>query len=166
MPATLKLYELSDDYLQALDALTAQVELPPEAIADTLEGLTGAWDIKALNVARYVRNLEAEAAAINDAKQRMEARAKAATRQATWLKGYLQGELERTGLQPKAPDLAMRLQSNPPAVVLEDESQIPADYWQTHTVTTLLKAEISAALKGGLAVPGARLVQTRRLVIT
>mgnify|MGYP001124589741 CR=1 FL=1 len=67
MPATLKLYELSDDYLQALDALTAQVELPPEAIADTLEGLTGAWDIKALNVARYVRNLEAEAAAIVDA---------------------------------------------------------------------------------------------------
>ena len=113
-----------------------------------------------------MRNLEAEAAAINEAKQRMEARAKAATRQATWLKGYLQGELERTGLQPKAPDLAMRLQSNPPAVVLEDESQIPADYWETHTVTTLLKAEISAALKGGLAVPGARLVQTRRLVIT
>jgi hypothetical protein len=51
-------------------------------------------------------------------------------------------------------------------VVLEDESQIPASYWQTHTVTTLLKAEISAALKAGLAVPGARLVQTRRLVIT
>jgi hypothetical protein len=166
MPATLKLYALSDDYLQALDALTAQVELPPEAIADTLEGLTGAWDIKALNVARYVRNLEAEAAAINEAKQRMDARAKAATRQAAWLKGYLQGELERTGLQPKAPDLALRLQANPPAVVVDDEAQIPADYWLTQTVTSLLKGDISVALKAGKTVPGARLVQSRRLVIT
>lgn len=166
MPATLKLYELTDEYLQALDALTAQVALPPEAIADTLEGLTGAWEVKALNVARYVRNLEAEAAAIEEAKQRMEARAKAATRQAAWLKGYLRGELERTGLQPKAPDLALRLQANPPAVVVEDEAQIPASYWLTQTVTSLLKGAIGVALKAGKEVPGARLVQTRRLVIT
>ncbi len=166
MPATLKLYEISNDYLQALDDLTAQPDLPPEAIADTLEGLTGAWEEKALNVARYVRHLEAEAAAIEEAKQRMDSRAKAALRQAGWLKGYLRGELERTGLKPKAPDLAMRLQANPPAVVLEDERLIPADYWLTQTVTTLLKAEISAALKAGKEVPGAKLVQTHRLVIT
>lgn len=69
------------------------------------KGLTGTWEVKALNVARNVRHLEAEAAPIDEAKHRMEARAKAALRQAGWLKGYLKGELERTGLKPQAPDL-------------------------------------------------------------
>ncbi len=61
------------------------------------------------NVARYVRNLEAEAAAIDEAKKRIDARAKATANQAAQLKAYLKAELERTGLNPKAPDLALRL---------------------------------------------------------
>jgi hypothetical protein len=165
MKPTLRLYDLSADYLRALDELADIEDLPPEAIADTLEGIAGAWEDKALNVARYVRTLEAEASAIEDAKKRMDSRAKAAAVLAAKLKGYLKSEMERTGLKPKAADLALRLQANPPAVVLDDETQIPAVYRRTETVTSILKAEISAALKAGDAVPGAHLEQTRRLVI-
>jgi hypothetical protein len=165
MKATLKLYELSADYLAALEGLAEIDDLPPEAIADTLEGIVGAWEDKALNVARYVRTLEAEAGAIDEAKKRMDARAKAAAGLAAKLKAYLKAELEKTGLKPKAPDLAVRLQNNPPAVVLDDETKIPAAYRHTETVTTILKAEISAAIKAGTAVPGARLEQSKRLVI-
>jgi hypothetical protein len=166
MKATLKLYELSAAYLEALEGLAELDDLPPQAIADTLEGLAGAWEDKALNVARYVRNLEAEAAAIEDAKRRMEVRAKAMTNQASRLKAYLKSELERTGLKPKAPDLALKLQANPPSVVLDDEAKIPKTYRRTETVTTILKADISAALKAGKTVAGAHLEQTRRLVMT
>lgn len=166
MKASIRLYDLSADYLAALDALAEIDDLPAEAIADTLDGLAGAWEDKALNVARYVRNLEAEAAAIDEAKKRMEARAKAAANQAARLKAYLKTELERTGLKPKAPDVALRLQANPSAVILEDESQIPDEYRRIETVTTILKAEISAALKAGCKIPGARLVQSQRLIIT
>ena len=73
--------------------------------------------------------------------------------------------MERTGLKPKAPDVALRLQNNPPAVILEDPERIPDDYRRTETVTTILKAEISAALKTGREIPGARLEQSQRLVI-
>ena len=165
MTATLKLYELSTDYLRALDALTAQEELPPEAIADTLDGLAGAWEDKALNVARYVRNLEAEADAIADAKQRMEVRAKATANHAARLKAYLKTELERTGLTPKAPDLALRLQKNPPSVLVDDANRLPDAYRRTELLTTILKAEIRTALKAGQSVAGARLVSSTRLVI-
>ena len=72
MPPTLRLYELSTEYLQALEALSELDDLPPEAIADTLAGLSGAWEDKALNVARFVRNLEAEATAIEEAKKRID----------------------------------------------------------------------------------------------
>lgn len=165
MKATIRLYELSADYLTALDALAEFDDLPPEVIADTLEGLAGVWEEKALNVARYIRNLEAEAAAIEEAKKRMETRAKATANRATRLKEYLKAELERTGLKPKAPDVALSLRTNPPAVILEDENRIPENYRHTETVTRILKSEISNALKAGAEIPGARLEQSRRLVI-
>lgn len=165
MKPTIKLYDLSADYLAALDALAEIEDLPPEVIADTLEGLAGAWEDKALNVARYVRNLEAEAAAIDEAKKRMEARAKATANQAAHLKAYLKAEMKRTGLKPKAPDLALRLQNNPQSVAIDDAALIPDEYRLTETVETILKAEIGAALKAGEVIPGARLVRSQRLVI-
>lgn len=165
MKPTLRLYELSADYLHALDELSEMDDLPPEAIADTLEGLAGAWADKALNVARYIRNLEAEATAIDEAKKRMEQRARVTAHKATRLRDYLQGELEKTGLQPKAADVAVRLQYNPPAVVLDDETRLPEDYRRTQVVTTILKAEIAAAIKAGKAIAGAHLEQSQRLVI-
>jgi len=76
-------------------------------------------------------------------------RAKAAARQAARLKAYLKAELERTGLKPKAADIALRLQNNPSSVVVEDEALIPDGYRRTEVVTTLLKGEIGAALKAG-----------------
>lgn len=165
MKATIRLYELSADYLNALDALADLDDLPPEVITDTLEALAGVWEDKALNVARYIRNLEAEADAIEEAKKRMEIRAKTMTNRAARLKDYLKAELERTGLKPKAPDVALSLRTNPPSVILEDESRIPDDYRRTETVTRILKSEISNALKAGARIPGARLEQSRRLVI-
>lgn len=164
--STLRLYELSDDYLRALEDLSEMDDLPPEAIADTLEGLMGAWEDKALNVARYVRNLEAEATAIEEAKKRMDMRAKSTANKAARLRDYLKGELERTGLKPKAPDLALRLQNNPPSVFLDDETKIPQDFKHAQVITTILKSEIAAAIKAGKDIAGAHLVQTRRLVIT
>ncbi len=116
MKNTLRLYEISANYLSALDGLADLEDMPAEVIADTMEGLQGEFEEKALNVARYVRNLEAEAAAIDEARKRMDARGRAAGNQSKRLKEYLKGELERTGLQVKAPDLALRLQNNPAIV--------------------------------------------------
>ncbi len=165
MPSTLRLYELSTEYLQALEALSELDDLPSEAIADTLEGLSGAWEDKALNVARFVRNLEAEATAIEEAKKRMEVRARVTQHKAARLRQYLLGELEKTGLRPKAADVALRVQKNPPAVILDDETRIPEYYRCSQVVTTILKAEIAAALKAGQEIAGAHLEQTQRLVI-
>ena len=165
MKATLRLYELSNDYLRALEGLCEAEDLPPQAIADTLAGLEGAFEDKALNVARYVRNLEAEAAAIEEARKRMDARARAAAHQARRLKDYLKAELERTGLRPKAPDLTLRVQRNPPAVVVDEPARVPDAFKQTETVTRLLKADIGRLLKAGEGVAGAHLERTTRLVI-
>lgn len=162
----MNLYQLSTEYLDALDALTDADDLPPEAIADTLEGMAGEWADKALNVARYVRNLEVEANAIKDAIRGMDTRMKAASTKAERLKAYLLDELERTGLKPKAADLALRLQKNPASIVIESEGLIPDDYREEVTTWRVDKRAIKDAWQAGKAVPGTRLEQVTRLVIT
>lgn len=165
--ATLRLYQIADDYLTALDALAAMDDLPVEAFADTLAGWAGTFQDKAVNVAAYIRSLDAEAQAIAAVKQSMDHRHQVLTRQAERLRAYLQGEMERTGLTRIAhPWLALRIQVNPPSVVIEDEDRIPDDFKETVTAVKLLKAEIGKALKAGEAVAGAHLEQTSRLVIT
>jgi hypothetical protein len=163
---TLTLYQIADDYLAALDGLAEMDDLPVEAFADTLAGLAGTFQDKAVNVAAYIRSLDAEAQAIAAVKQSMERRHQALVRQADRLRGYLQGEMERTGLtRITHPWLALRIQVNPPSVVIEDEGLLPDGFRETITTVKLLKAEIGKALKAGQAVPGAHLEQTSRLVI-
>lgn len=163
---TLTLYQLADEYLAAFDALTAMEDIPPEAITDTLEGIAGSFQDKAVAVAAYLKTLEAEADAIRDARDAMERRESALTHHATRLRDYLKAEMERTELlRLDHPFLTLRVQANPPAVVVEDESILPARFTETVTTVKVLKAEIGKALKAGESVFGAHLEQTTRLVI-
>jgi hypothetical protein len=91
--STLRLYEIASDYLLALEELAEMQDLPPEVIADTLEGLRGGFEAKAVNVGAYIRNLQAEAAAIGEARRRMERRQRALQHHATRLAAYLKVEM-------------------------------------------------------------------------
>src|SRR5918992_3930991 len=97
--STLRLYEIADNYLQALEELAELEDLPAEVIADTLEGLQGSFEAKAVNVGAYIRSLEAEASAIEEARKSMERRQKALERHADRLRDYLRLQMERTGLR-------------------------------------------------------------------
>ena len=164
--SSLRLFDIADDYLKALEALAEMDDLPPEAIADTLEGLAGAFESKAAHVAAYIRTLEAEAAAIEDARQAMERRENALERHAMRLRDYLKTEMERTGLtRMKNAWLTLRIQANPLSVVIEDETMVPERFKQPVTTIKLLKSEIGKTLKAGEAVFGAHLQTSTRLVI-
>jgi hypothetical protein len=164
--STLRLYEIADTYLRAFEDLADVEDLPEQAIADTLEGLQGEFEEKAISTGAYVRNLEAEASAIEEARKGMERRQRALERHADRLRQYLKAQIERTGMgKIKNHYLALRIQNNPPSVVVDDEKSIPAEYKRTETVTTLLRAEIARALKADQEVPGSHLQRSTRLVI-
>jgi Gp157 protein len=171
--STLRLYEIADNYLQALEDLAEFEDLPAEVIADTLEGLQGSFEVKTVSVGAYIKTLEAEASAIGEACKSMERRQNALERHAERLREYLKLQMERTRLRrikvplerTKAPCIILRLQANPPSVVVEDEEAIPECYKQQVITTKVLKSEIARDLKAGVEVQGAHLVQTTRLVI-
>ncbi|ABA56555.1 MULTISPECIES: siphovirus Gp157 family protein [Nitrosococcus] len=165
--STLRLYAIADDYLEVLEGLAEIDDLPAEVITDTLEGLQGAFEVKARHVAAYIRSLEAEASAIKEARKAMEQRERSMMRHVKRLRGYLETHMERTGItRIKSPELSLRLQASPPKVVIDNEEQVPARYKEIRTETVLLKSSLGETLKDGEYVPGAHLEQSKRLVIT
>ena len=123
----MNLYNLTGQYLEALDFLTdPENEIDQQTAVDTMEGLDGDIEPKMLNVARAILELEHLAEGIKEARKRMESRQKAAENRAEWLRNYLVSAMERTG-KTKVSDAynALSLAKKPPHVVIDDEDEIP-----------------------------------------
>jgi hypothetical protein len=58
----------------------------------------------------------------------------------------------------------LKMQNNPPSVVIDDEAAIPEPMWTVKVVRSVNKTIVGAALKAGQQVAGARLEVRRRLV--
>ena len=166
---TLRLYQIADAYQLALDAMTAQADADgvlPDTLVAELDALAGTFAEKAINVAAFIRSLEAEAAAIAELKKNFEKRMASLSNQALRLRDYLKAEMERTGiLNVNHSWLTVRVQASPPSVIIDDAAELPERFKESVTNVRLLKTEISQALKSGQAVPGAHLEQSTRLVI-
>ncbi len=164
----LALYQLADEYRTALVALEDS-DLPPEVVADTLEGLAGTLEVKAVNVAAYCLNIEAEAEAIKAAETKLATRRKALDSRAAWLRDYLKANMVRCGIKEIAAidkTFRLRLRQNPEAVELDSSlPELPEGFWRTNTTREPDKPAIITALKAGQDVPGARLVRRTRLEI-
>lgn len=164
------LYQLVEQY-RSLEALDASEDLPPDVIRDTLEGLTGELTVKATNVARYILNTEAMAEAIDRASTQMKIRANRMRNRADSIREYLRNNMQGAGITKiEAVQFVLSLKKNPPAVVIDDEAAIPADYKITPEplpppLPRPDKKLIVKAIKDGFVVPGAHLEQANRLEI-
>ena len=165
--SSITLYELSQDYRQALDTLTdPDNDLPAEVIADTLEGLQGSLEDKAVNVTKFFKNLEATAEAIKQAEQRMSQRRKAIEHRVASLKDYLKTNMEACGItRIESPWFVLSIAKNPATVEIMDEDTIPDDFVEIVTTRKIDKAGIKQAIESGTDVPGAVLTRGTRLAI-
>jgi hypothetical protein len=161
------LYQIADQYLQDVAKLQ-DLDLDPQTVADTLESMGGDLEAKATNVAMFVRNLESLADQIKQAEASMAARRKAIETRADNVREYLLSNMLRTGISKiESPYFKIALRNNPPSVVVDDPSLIPAKYMRQAEPPAPApdKREISEALKFGEIVPGARLVTKQSVTI-
>jgi len=163
----LSLYQLSANYLQALDFLTdPEMDFPLEAVNDTLESLTGGLEEKAINVTMFLRNMEATAEAIKAAEEAMAKRRKSLESRVKWLKDYLKGNMENTGISKiECPYFKLSIQKNPVSVNVINEEAIPEKFKEKVITLKLDKTAVKKAIENGEAVPGAVLTNGTRLVI-
>lgn len=153
------LYQVADAYLQDVAKLQ-DLDLDPQTVADTLEGLQGDMEVKATNVAMFIRNLESLADQIKQAEATMAARRKAIETRAESIREYLLSNMQRTGITKiESPYFKIALRNNPPSVVVDDPSLIPARYMRQAEPPPPSpdKKEIKAAIEFGEIVPGAHL---------
>lgn len=163
----LALYELAAEFRATADML-ADMDLPPEVVADTLESISMPLEQKAVSVAAFARNLESSAEQIEQAEKAMFERRKALQSRAKHLREYLLENMARCGITKiDHPLFAIAIRNNPESVVIDDERQIPGDYMRDPEPPPPVpdKPLIKQSLKDGYDVPGARLVRTQRLEI-
>lgn len=161
------LYVLADEYMEAARKL-GEMDLDEQTVADTLEGLSGGLEVKALNVACFMRNLEATASAIKGAEEQMAARRKAIERRAERIREYLKTQMERCAIHKiEAPYFTLAIRHNPPAVHVEAPELVPQEFVKTPPPPppSIDKKAIAEALKAGRDVPGCRLERGTRLEV-
>lgn len=161
----ISLYQLAEDYLAAADQL-ADMEMPLEVVNDTLESMRGDIQVKATNVAMFVRNLESQADAIREAEKQMAARRKAIEHRAQFIREYLLHNMQRTGINEiSCPYFAIKRKLNPPKVILH--GTVPEQFLR-HPEPPPPEADkkaIAEYIKAGNTVDWAELKQDERIDI-
>ena len=164
------LYHITEEVRRALDDLEDMLEeghIDDETFRDTVEGVEGLFDDKALAVAAFCRELEAHAKAIKEAKTSMEKRQKSAENKVKRLKAYLLDSMVAVGkTKVESPELSVSIRNNRASVWIDgDPTIIPDEYRSEETTIKIDKAALYRALKGGAEIDGARLVPSQSVVI-
>ena len=165
------LYQLTGEFREAASRL-AELDLDPQTVKDTLDGIQGAIEVKAQHVAIVIRNLDALGEATKDAADKLRDRAKQIEHRADSLRTYLHDQLKSVGvtsIEPTTdlPYFKVSIAKNPVKLKVEDENAIPMRFWKRPEMPplTLDRKAVLDALKAGEAVPGATTEQDTRLVI-
>lgn len=157
------LYELTGQYL-SLAQLADDPDMPPEALADSLEGLEGEIEIKAQALLQVVAGMEGDTVAIDAEIKRLQDRKRVIQNRANRLRDYLYRNMVATGISKiDCPLFHITLTKPRPTVVIEDESRIPDQYMKTTKAP--VKADILKALKAGEDVPGCVLGESKQGLI-
>jgi len=136
-----------------------QAEFPEadeRTLCDTLEGLSSLPEALAAVVRSYLDDIDLAAALgmrISDMQERLSHFEQRVDKK----RELVTSVMERANIKKLAePDFTASLRAVPPSVVVVDEAQIPQDYWKPQA-PRFDRQGISAALKGGSAIPGAAL---------
>lgn len=152
------MHELTEDYLQVLE-MACDSEIPPEAIADTLEGIGGEIENKAQSYAIVIKELQGKSMILKAEEERLNARRKAIENKVKRIKESLYNSMKLTGKIKFKTDLfSFNVQKSPARLVIDDKSKIPEKYYIEQD-PKLDEAKLKADLKAGIESKYAHLEQ-------
>jgi hypothetical protein len=162
----MSLYALTGEYRAAAEKL-ADLDLDPQTVADTLEGLSGDLEAKATNVAKFYISLDVLAAGAKQRAAEMADRAKAIQARADAVKDYLARNLEAAGKEKIENDEICLSWRKSSAVVIDGADLIPAEFIRVKPAPPPEpdKKAIADAIKAGAEIPGAHIEHRRSLTI-
>ena len=159
------LYEIDNAIREVLESAADPEtgELVDEELLEQYDKLIMDRDQKVENIGLYIKNLEADAAAIKAEAKNLTARAKAAENKAEHLRNYLQFCLD--GQKFQSPRLSVSFRRSQKVEVDQNRLfEIPDDYLR-HKDPEVDKKRVSEALKAGEDIPGCTLVDSVSMII-
>ena len=145
----MKLYEISDEYLNLLECEDKDIDIKAE-----LERLEDAFSTKTENIAKLIRNLSAQRNALLNEANRLREKHGAVENRIEGLKSYLQTEMERIGKEKlEAGIFRIRLQNSPLSVDIREETKLPAEFKEEIITVKVDKKAIIDFIKETGAVP-------------
>jgi hypothetical protein len=164
----MKLFTLAQQYRE-LEALVDSDEVPAEVILDTLEGIKGEFEDKAVAVAQMVLTLKAQSEAVAAVAKAQAERAARIEKRMESLKHYLLLQLQVVGRERiETDELVIRRQNNPPSVYVTNEYAVPKEYWVQPPAPPprIDKLAIKEAIEAGTEVDGCFIERGEHVRIT
>lgn len=152
------MYELTDNFMAVLE-MASDPEIPPEAIADTLEGIEGEIELKAQSYAIIIKELEGEAVKLKTEETRLLSKRKSLENNIKRIKDNLFNATKITGKEKFKTDLfSFGIQKSPAKLVIDDLSLIPEKYY-VEQAPKLDEQRLKLDLKSGIECKYAHLEQ-------
>ncbi len=164
----MKLYEINDRIYELLN----QEIIDPETGEildvngfDQLKELELARDVKIENTGLFIKNLDADVAALKEEEKRLAERRKVKENKLNWTKRFLDEFLKSEGEMKFETALVKLSFRKSESVAIADESLIPDEFIKTEIIKNPIKNDIKKALKAGHEIPGAGLVVNMNLQV-
>lgn len=152
----MKLYDIAEIY-ENLENIDDDV-----AVSAAMDSVDAALEEKLESTAKVIRNLEAEAEALEAEEKRLKARKTAVRNRIADIKGYVQQNLEAMGKDKvEAGIFKWSLQNSPPKLVVTDKDLIPLRFFAVER--TLMKNELKRVILSGRNINGAEIVREKHL---
>ncbi len=158
----MKLYELTEQHKE-LAALVESGELTEDMIADTMEGIEGEFNDKAIALVKVAENMDADTTALDQMIKQLQDRKKVIENKQKSLKDYLRMNMEASEITKiECPYFTITLAQGRDMVEVMDVEKIPLDYIDFKTERRPNKKDLLAALKDGKDIPGVTLTKTQK----
>jgi len=158
----MNLYDIATNHNNALLALAEIENIDAETVDQILADLEGDVKDKAISVAGYYLNIEAEISAMKSAERNIADRRKIKENSVSGLKQYLLENMLRTGITKiECPQFKISLRNNPESVFVISEEMIPEEFM----VTTITKSPAKGLIKAAGGCPGVELRRGHSVVI-
>lgn len=163
------LYEIANEAqlaLMSLQDLLEAGEIDQQTFNDTAEGIEGEVKQKCINVALYIKNLEADAARYGEAKEQFAAKQKRAENAIEFFMNYLATNMQKSKLTDiKDQFVDIRHKKMPAVVEITNESHVPRDFLRCSLSWAPDKVAIKQALADGQKLGFAKMVTGRTKLV-
>ena len=165
----MKLYEINEQIEALLSREVIDIETG-EVLDDNgfeeLKSLEAERDLKLENIGLFIKNLDADVLAIKEEEKKLADRRKVKENKAKSVKQFLSDYLQIEDLKKfETAKIKLSFRKSESVNVTVAAEKLPSEYYKEKTEYTADKIEIKKALKAGVEIVGAELVESNNLQI-